>query len=148
MRKRIFVTLIALCMAVVPVHADPLEDRIAALEARVDELERIIAELTGGGEIKELAASGEAVELGVGSWIVGEDMPSGRCSIKCTGGYGAVYVYASLENMKSETGMVDHAFLVCEEYADVSDIVSIDSIYLEEGYCVKNECKILVTPVG
>ena len=155
--KKIIIVLLATIIMTATVNADETEDRIADLERRVAELERIVAELTGGSDAAEVVLpTGEPIELGTGTWIVGEDIPEGKYNLTCDSGYATVYFYPSLQSRQDEEYSFTEMYLIASDaflesarstYAEYSTEDAIDSllsmyattinnVYVYDGNCI------------
>ena len=150
MKRGLSIVLAALfCMSMTVFGSESdLEARIAALEERVAALELQIG--TQSDNVTE--PNGNMVTLGVGNWIVGDDIEAGKYNITCPSGIGSVEIYESLEEEEAE-GHFKDLFVVYSpsEIDNMKEFLGEDSIsegmyptvinniYFNDGYCLKIE---------
>ena len=155
--KKILIAMAAMAAMTMPVRADEAEllARIEALELRVAQLEALI--IGGNEEITEQEVTGsEAIDtftLNTGTWIVGDDFPSGKYNITCISGAGMIYFYNSYEDRKNNPYLARESYYLStqgliDELADFygsDDLIAgiykteINNIRLSDGDCVHVE---------
>ena len=169
MKRIIVATLSAVIMLSSAVFASDAdyEARIAALERRVAILEEKLGITSDGGLQSEesLPAATDTVSLGIGTWIVGEDIPAGKYDLTSPDGTAFVKIYKSYEDRVNEEYSYFESYDVtsqayidalleasggenAELYASLYH-PSASNIRLEDGYCLYiEEATADFTPVG
>ena len=150
MKRRLVIALaILFCRSMTAFGSESdLEARITALEERVAALEMQL----GSGLESIPTTAGNVITLGVGNWIVGEDIDAGKYNITCPSGIGSVEIYESLDEEESEGHFKDLFVVYSPSEIDMmkeflgSDNISegmyptiINNIYFNDGYCLKIE---------
>lgn len=126
MKKSFVITLLIVSIMAIPVLANETEDRIAALEAKVIELEARISALEGNDaekietqdENSEMTTT-DSITLTTGTWIVGEDLPAGKYNLASPDGESHIKMYDNYDARKArEYSYFEDYTLVNQEYLD------------------------------
>lgn len=154
MKKKIIVALLIGSMMASPVTGasakeqkptvKQLEKRIEALEERVAYLESLIGAGAQDGtsaDVETADQAGEAVTLGAGTYIVGEDIAEGKYDFTAISGGGTVEVYSNYEDYESGGYPDDHYMMASENSAYMEAIPdlyssSLSNIRLSGGKCI------------
>ena len=131
------------------------EARIADLERRVAALEEklgISSQEEAQTEAASLPAATEPVSLGIGTWIVGEDIPAGKYNLTSPDGTSYIKIYKSYDDRAAEEysyfedySVTSQAYLDAlleasggenkELYTSMYPTTA-SNIRLEDGYCL------------
>lgn len=155
--KKLVVSIIVATMMLssVAMAADAdYEARIAELERRVAALEEKlgIASQEGSQAAETLPAATEPVLLGVGTWIVGEDIPAGKYNLTSPDGTAYVKIYKSYDDrISDEYDYFESYDVTSQDYIDAlldasggenAELYaslynpSASNIRLEDGFCL------------
>jgi len=100
-----------------------LEARVAALEERVAALEALLgASGTDSAETpaesQEATAAAEEVTLGIGTWIVGEDIVSGKYNLTSPDGTAGIKIYKSYDDRINDEIWIENYDITSQAYLD------------------------------
>lgn len=151
MKKVIIFFLAVAIVGTIPVYAGE-EDLIARIEMLEERIARLEELLEDGSQAKsETAAAEESVTLGVGTWLVGEDIHAGRYNLTSGTDAGSICtIYKSLDEKLDGGFMTDFYSVTTETYLesakDIFDSSILDgmqteifNVYLQDGQCLEIE---------
>lgn len=128
MKKALIAVLLSLAIAA-PAAGSEYDDKIAELEARIAALEARLDALEGKPAELPVNAAGEPFSLGVGTFIVGEDLPEGKYNVICGEGTAVVTLFQDLATKEESDYMYKERYdLASKSYLD-----SLASTYAEIG---------------
>lgn len=170
------IALLTACVVVAcsfPAYASSIdmEQKIEELEQRIVILEQMLGvspeETPSETPSSETAGqtTAEAITLGVGTWIVGEDLAPGKYNLTCPSGYSYIKIYNSYEDRKLKDYSYIESYMMANEdylneafsYLDEDAIKTYEAFYsydvsnvrLDNDMCIYIENgSIDFTPVG